>query len=196
MLLISDTNASIKLSAFGNKFFTNGVLVDELGSCCKTGKKELKGLQKAVGPGQLLNCINIVLKEMSFYDFDQYTEFEFWDFLARFYNPAEKIVCEEQQLSGCCDNDKYFMHLAVTYNDTLVTNDLPLYYLAKKVKELGEVPDMEEFDVVTVEDLVLKAFDDKKLTKLEVQNAIKIWNATNRSVLKHMVPEFENRNLL
>lgn len=196
MLLISDTNASIKLSAFGDKFFTDGLVVEEIGTCDKNGLQELKGLQRVVKDEKLLNCINTALNEMSFYDFDEYDEFEFYDFLGRFYNSAEEIVCNEEQLGGCCENDKYFMHLAVIYNDTLVTNDLPLYFLAKKVKELGQVPDMDDFDVVTVEDLVLKAFDENKLTKAEIQKAIKIWDATKRSILKLKVPEFRKRNLV
>ncbi len=196
MFLISDTNASIKLSAFGNKFFKQGAIIDELGACDKIGKTELKGLQRTVKDAELKKCIDVALKELDFYEFTAYNSYEFWDYLANFYTPAEEIVCKEMILGGSCDNDKYFMHLAVIYDYILITNDLPLYHLAKKVKQMNQVPDMDEFDVVTVEDLVLKAFDEGKLNKEEIKQAIKIWNSTQRSVLKIKRQEFIKRKLI
>ncbi len=196
MFLISDTNASIKFAAFGKLLFTDDSIIGELGSCADKGRKELKQLSRQNLPKEMKNCVDCALENIGFFDFCEFCKFEFWDYETSYYKDAEQSVLEKYELGGACENDKYFLHLAVTYGNTLVTNDLPLYYLGKEVIELDDCPIVEGFDVKTVEDLIIQAYDAGYLTKPQIKDVIKTWNKTKRSVLKIKRDLFIKRKLV
>jgi len=196
MFLISDTNASIKFAAFGKLFFENSSIIGELGTCGTRGHKELKELSKQNITGEMKKCVDCALSSIGFYTFDEFSEYEFWDYDARYYKDAEEKALESYGLGGACENDKYFLHLAVTYGNILVTNDLPLYYLAVELINIGECEYEDGFSILTVEDLVIKAFDNGDINKAKVKEVIKVWNKAKRSVLKIKRPLFEERGLM
>lgn len=196
MFLISDTNASIKFAAFGKLFFANKDLIGELATCAKIGGAELQGLSKQNLGEDLKKCVKCALENINYYDFDEYDEYEFYDFDNRYYKDAEVSVLEKYKLGGACDNDKYFMHLAVTYGNTLVTNDLPLYYLASELISLNRCEYIEGFNVTTVEDLVIEAYDNGHIDEAQVKTVLKVWEKAKRSVLKIKKSLFQDRGLL
>jgi hypothetical protein len=196
MLLISDTNASIKFAAFGKLFFVNKDLIGELATCTKIGGAELQGLSKQNLGEELKKCVKCALDNINYYDFDEYDEYEFWDFDNRYYKEAEESVLAKHSLGGACDNDKYFMHLAVTYGYTLVTNDLPLYFLAGELITINKCEFLEGFNVTTVEDLVIEAYDNGHIDAIQVKSVLKVWEKAKRSVLKMKKPLFQGRGLL
>lgn len=195
MYLLSDTNASIKFAAFGEQVFNDHSIMGEIGTCDDVGKKELKNLASKVTGKELTECVNCAFKNVNYcvYSYDKY---EFWDFDANYYNEAADEVLKERSLGGACDNDRYFLHLALTKGEVLVTNDLPLYYLALKVVELGQCDIASGFDVVTVEDIVVEAYNRRAVTKKEVQAVIKVWDKANRSILKIKRQLFIDRGLV
>ena len=195
MYLLSDTNASIKFAAFGEQVFSDHTILGEIGACDDIGKKELKNLATKVSGKELIECVNCALKNVNYciYPYDKY---EFWDYDLNYYEEAAEEVLKEKSLGGACDNDRYFLHLAITEGEILVTNDLPLYYLALKVIELGDCNITTGFNVLTVEDIVIEAYDQGTINKKEVKDVIKIWNKSNRSILKIKKQLFIDRQLV
>ncbi|MBG60326.1 MAG: hypothetical protein CMJ16_07700 [Peredibacter sp.] len=195
MYLLSDTNASIKFAAFGAQVFNDHSIMGEIGTCDDIGKKELKNLATKVTGKELVECVNCALNNVNYciYSYDKY---EYWDFDANYYEEAAEEVLKERSLGGACDNDKYFLHQAITKGEILVTNDLPLYYLALKVVELGECNITSGYKVVTVEDIVIEAYDQGTVTKEQVIAVIEVWDKANRSILKMKRQLFIDRGLV
>ena len=182
--LVTDTNSAIKLAFLKDKFFKPGfvssgqavlyrnvVRIEVVGHISKGYKKRIDEHL-------------VYLRDCSHYKEYEIDDFEFTTYEIEFENKKEEIVNNSGYV-GTNSNDEKLLFLAITNNQTLVTNEYALTHLAKAMGH----------PVCCAEDLALQAYDEGKLSLIELQALVNDWNAKGERVMSDKVEAFRKRKI-
>jgi hypothetical protein len=190
-LLVSDTNTAIKLAFFKNKFFEdNFISLGALALWDKVVKTEvivhLKNPEKKHLEAELK-----FLKDCEYYYEFEFDEYNYYYFKSSHFVEALENISNNGGLLGTSDNDQMLLYLALVNSYHLVTNEYALTDLGNEVVKLPDLIDYSDVKMLTAEDLVLCAYAENKLTKVEVQELIDKWKAKKEFILNTKKEDFK-----
>ncbi|MFG1485734.1 hypothetical protein ABMA77_06665 [Halobacteriovorax sp. RZ-1] len=192
-LLVSDTNSAIKLAFLEDKFFEDDFI--------SIGAVSL--FEDVVYKEVLVHLDNPdkvkIKKQLEFlrdchYYYDlEYDEHEFSCYQRWEFADAEKIVHENNGKVGTSDEDQKILYLAIVNKCDLITNEYALADLSDAALNLPDMSEHKDKKIYTAEDLVLCAYTEGKLAKLEVQNLLKDWGKAGEYVMNIKKADFTSK---
>jgi len=191
-LLVSDTNSAIKIAFFADKFFEEGFIsLGEVALCHEVVSKELRVHLQNPEKKDIKEQVEFLLNCNYYYEFE-FEEFHFINMSTIEFQEAEDIVRRKNGFLGTSENDQKVLFIALENECHLITNEYALTELALEVIMLPDILN-KEMRVFTAEDLVLCAFDECKLSKTEVQDALNRWASSGEFVINTKKQAFIER---
>lgn len=182
--LVTDTNSAIKLAFLKDAFFKPGfVSTGQATLYNKVVRTEVVGHITGGHKRRIEEELNY-LKDCTFYKDYEVDPFELTTYQIEFSDKKEEIS-KAGDYVGTKDNDETLLYLAIVNDQILITNE---YALTSLAKAMGH-------KVMCAEDLVLQAFDEKKMSLPDVQTLIDNWKAKGEHVMSDKVTEFKKRGV-
>lgn len=182
--LVTDTNSAIKLAFLKDKFFTDGFIsVGRAVLYHKVVRNEVIGHIRG-GYKKRIEEQLIYIRDCEFYKDYEVDDFEFVTYEMEFADKKEEIAAQGSYV-GTKNNDETLLYLAIINDQTLITNEYALTNLARAMNH----------PVLCAEDLVLQAFDEKKLEFKDLQSLVDDWNGKGEKIMGDKREEFTKRGI-